>query len=153
MKILSDMKRKIILVIACHFMHMISAGMTLSFGVLYREMRLDLGTGHYEAAWIASIFNGLLGLIGNLYKILYVWQCVHTLSLIKMLERYGCSLYRSSIFTDDSLIDLLFFETNDSDLTFPRLNVSNEQQNCFLTKKKPLSGQKQFKIIILRNTH
>jgi hypothetical protein len=72
MKVLSDMKRKIILVIVCHFMHMISAGMSLSFGVLYREMRLDLGTSQSEAAWIPSIFNGLLGLIGNLYKILSV---------------------------------------------------------------------------------
>ncbi|XP_053398275.1 monocarboxylate transporter 3-like [Mercenaria mercenaria] len=38
--------------------------MSLSFGVLYREMRIEFGSSQSEAAWIASIFNGLLGLVG-----------------------------------------------------------------------------------------
>ncbi|XP_060565751.1 monocarboxylate transporter 4-like isoform X2 [Ruditapes philippinarum] len=58
------MVRQILLVIACHLVHMLSCGISLSFGVLYREMRIEFGTNFTEAAWIASIFNGLLGFVG-----------------------------------------------------------------------------------------
>ncbi|XP_053388485.1 monocarboxylate transporter 7-like, partial [Mercenaria mercenaria] len=58
------MIRKGFLVTACLFIHMLSPGLSVSFGILYREMRLEFGTSHTEAAWIASIFNGLLGFVG-----------------------------------------------------------------------------------------
>ncbi|XP_045171123.2 monocarboxylate transporter 8-like isoform X2 [Mercenaria mercenaria] len=56
--------RKILVVVGSHFAQMISSGMSFSFGILYREIRLEFGTSQSDAAWTASMFNSLLGFVG-----------------------------------------------------------------------------------------
>ncbi|XP_045171120.2 monocarboxylate transporter 10-like isoform X1 [Mercenaria mercenaria] len=56
--------RKIIVVVGSHFAQMLSSGMSFSFGILYREIRLEFGTSQSDAAWAASMFNSLLGFVG-----------------------------------------------------------------------------------------
>ena len=57
--------KKVLIVVGSHFTQMLSAGMSFSFGILYREIRQEFGTSQSEAAWTASIFNSLLGFVGR----------------------------------------------------------------------------------------
>ena len=59
------MIRCVTLVAACFLVQMLSAGNAYTFGVLYRTLRQEFNTSQYEAAWVASIFNGLLGFVGK----------------------------------------------------------------------------------------
>jgi hypothetical protein len=59
--------RKVLIVIGSHFAQMLSSGMSFSFGILYREIRLEFGTSQSDAAWTASMFNSLLGFVGKYF--------------------------------------------------------------------------------------
>ncbi|XP_060576566.1 monocarboxylate transporter 14-like [Ruditapes philippinarum] len=61
---MNDTIIKVFIVLGSHFGHILSIGMSITFGILYSEIRNDFKTSHYEAAWIASIFNGLTQIIG-----------------------------------------------------------------------------------------
>jgi hypothetical protein len=62
---MNDTIIKVFIVLGSHFGHILSIGMSITFGILYSEIRNDFKTSHYEAAWIASIFNGLTQIIGK----------------------------------------------------------------------------------------
>jgi hypothetical protein len=60
-----------LVMMAWFLVQMLSAGNALTFGILYSEMRHEFNSSQSDARWIALIFNGLLGFVGNTLDICF----------------------------------------------------------------------------------
>ena len=62
--------RKVVIVFGSFILHILSMGVSQSFGVIYKELLIAFEVAESEIGWIPSLFSGLLLGTGKPYILL-----------------------------------------------------------------------------------